>query len=105
MVKKKIPYYKTEAGKAAHRKSNLKRLYQITPARFSEMLDEQHGCCAICDRHYTEFAKPFVVDHDHTTMKPRALLCPACNTAIGLFGDDPVTLDRAAAYLRERKGV
>lgn len=98
---RKIPYYKTEAGKAAHRKSNLKRLYGITPEAYDKLLEEQQGKCAICDRHVSEFQKPFVVDHDHKTMAVRALLCPACNTAIGLFGDDPQTLRRAATYLKK----
>jgi len=101
MTKKKIPYYKTEAGKAAHRKSNLKRLYQITPEAYEELLQSQGCRCKICQRHQSEFAKPFVVDHNHETMAVRALLCPACNTAIGLFGDDPATIERAATYLRE----
>jgi uncharacterized protein with PIN domain len=101
MTKKRIPYYRTEAGKAAHRKSNLKRLYQITPEAYEELLQSQHSRCAICQRHQSEFAKPFVVDHDHKTMAVRALLCPACNTAIGLFGDDPATLERAAEYLKQ----
>jgi len=101
MVRKKVPYHKTEAGKAAHRKSNLKRLYQITPAAYDALFENQEGRCAICQRHRDEFAKPFVVDHDHKTMAVRALLCPACNTAIGLFGDDPATLRRAATYLKK----
>jgi len=100
-MSKKIPYYKTEAGKAAHRKSNLKRLYNITPAAYDKLLEEQHGKCAICNRDHTEFAKPFVVDHDHVSGAVRSLLCPACNTAIGLFGDDPMVLERAAIYLRK----
>lgn len=100
-MSKKIPYYKTEAGRAVHRKSNLKRLYQITPELYDKLLVEQDGKCAICNRDRAEFQKPFVVDHDHKTQAVRALLCPACNTAIGLFGDDPEIIERAAIYLRK----
>lgn len=100
-MSKKVPYYKTPAGIEAHRKSNLKRLYGITPEAFNQLLESQNFRCAICNRHKSEFAKPFVVDHDHKTMAVRALLCPACNTAIGLFGDNPEILDRAADYLRK----
>ena len=102
---KKIPYYKTEAGKAAHRKSNLKRLYQITPSGYQELLAKQSNKCAICQRDRSVFAKDFVVDHHHESGKVRALLCPACNTAIGLFGDNPEILDRAAAYIRSDGGA
>lgn len=100
-MKKKKPYYKTPAGQAAHRKSNLKRLYGITLEEYDELLLQQNGLCAICGRFWTQFKKPFVVDHDHNTGAVRSLLCPACNTAIGLFQDDPVLLEKAALYLRK----
>lgn len=100
---KKIPYHKTAAGRAAHRKSNLKRLYQITPKAYQELFDKQGGKCAICERNRADFQKDFVVDHHHGTGKVRALLCPACNTAIGLFGDNPKTLKRAARYLEKKE--
>ena len=32
----------------------------------------------------------------------RGVLCPACNTGIGLLGDDPERLESAADYLIER---
>ncbi len=32
--------------------------------------------------------------------KVRGLLCRACNVALGIFGDDPVILCRALAYLQ-----
>lgn len=101
MAKKKILYHKTAAGRAAHRKSNLKRLYNITPEAYDAMFAAQNGKCAICLRDRSGFQKPFVVDHDHKTNVARALLCPACNTAIGLFGDNPATLEKAAIYLRK----
>jgi len=97
---KKIPYYKTEAGKASHRKSNLKRLYQITPEDYAALMLVQDFKCAICQRDRDQFQKDFVVDHNHGTGKVRALLCPACNTAIGLLGDNPEIMERAAAFVR-----
>lgn len=47
------------------------------------------------------------IDHDHTccTTRPgcgqcvRGILCNRCNTALGLFGDDPERLAQALAYL------
>lgn len=101
--RKALPYYKTPAGIEAHRKSNLKRLYQITPKLYQEMFDAQEGKCAICARPREDFKKDFVVDHHHISGKVRALLCPACNTAIGLFGDNPATLKRAALYIEDQE--
>jgi len=97
----KKPYYKTPQGRAAHRRSNLKRLYGITPDEYTALFIKQNGKCAICGRDQSYFRKQFVVDHDHGTGAIRSLLCPACNTAIGLFQDDPILLEKAAAYLRQ----
>jgi len=40
------------------------------------------------------------VDHDHETGKFRGTLCHGCNTGLGLFGEDPEVLMRAAQYLK-----
>lgn len=39
------------------------------------------------------------IDHCHTTGKVRGVLCRKCNTAIGLFKDNPALLWKAAVYL------
>jgi recombination endonuclease VII len=39
------------------------------------------------------------VDHCPVTKQVRRLLYDNCNTGLGLFGDDPVRLQAAAAYL------
>jgi hypothetical protein len=54
--------------------------------------------CAICG------AKPsngrrLDRDHDHTTGKPRGLLCHRHNRGLRFFGDDPQLLIAAVAYL------
>lgn len=79
--------------------------------KLTEMLDRQAGRCAICSkgwrdctrakrgRHDAFFLQYLYVDHDHQTGLARGLLCNACNTAIGLFGEHPARLLRAAAYL------
>lgn len=45
-----------------------------------------------------------VIDHDHTTGKPRGLLCQGCNTAIGLLGENPELFASALTYLERHRG-
>jgi hypothetical protein len=79
----------------------------VDASRYQEMLREQNGVCAIChkpEKHKDGLsgkAKDLAVDHDHNTGAVRALLCSACNTALGLFCDDPALLDAARAYLHK----
>jgi hypothetical protein len=81
-------------------KSNIKRKYGITPEQYDEMLNQQNGLCAVCDKpERIRDGRRMPVDHDHETGKVRGLLCSHCNRGIGLFGDDPDVLLSAAAYL------
>jgi len=79
--------------------------YGVDAARYQEMLREQGGVCAICGQrekatgHASGKIKDLAVDHDHVTGAVRALLCSACNTAIGLFNDDEKLLAKAQTYL------
>lgn len=57
----------------------------------------QGGRCDICGETPNSALH---ADHDHATMRPRALLCGNCNRALGLFKDSPERLERAANYLR-----
>jgi hypothetical protein len=87
-----------------HKSLHLKKRYGITIDRYNEMLTEQRGCCALCRKAESNEIKGKVVslavDHDHKTGAVRALLCSACNTALGLFNDDTALLDAAKAYLQ-----
>ena len=81
----------------------LRRKYGIDIGRYKEMLSAQNGCCDICGKAESNEIHGKVVslavDHDHKTGAVRALLCSACNTALGLFDDDTALLDAAKAYL------
>ncbi len=62
------------------------------------MMAQQGRVCAICKQpcgHYSRLS----LDHDHISGRVRGLLCNNCNRAIGMLGDDPARLVRAAEYL------
>lgn len=84
----------------------LKKMYGITFEDYQHMSEAQGHCCAICKRRETAVdakgAERFMpVDHCHTTGKIRALLCSACNKALGGFQDDPALLRKAAEYVEK----
>ncbi len=61
------------------------------------MLEQQGGRCAICLREPTT-KRRLDMDHDHSSMRVRGLLCPICNQRL----DSRVTpswLRAAADYL------
>ena len=71
--------------------------YGVTAEEVQEAKTRQQGKCATCRKR-----KPLVVDHCHTNLRFRGLLCKACNTTLGLVEDDPDILQRMIGYLKER---
>ena len=53
--------------------------------------------CEACEREHDKI----VFDHDHTTGMFRGWICDTCNVVLGRYRDDPVLLDKLAAYLRK----
>jgi Recombination endonuclease VII len=91
----------TERAKV-YRVRHLKRTFGITPAEYDRQLAVQGGKCAICGKPEQESRhQKLCIDHNHVTRQLRALLCFSCNVAIGMFEDNPVRLEKAAAYIRE----
>jgi len=92
-----------EAAKAASRKKK----FGITEHDFQLMLDLQGGRCAICRCTSIEakelYSQAFGVDHDHVTGKNRGLLCPPCNSGIGMLKDSPELLRVAAEYIERSR--
>lgn len=81
-----------------YRKENhLYYSYGLTLADFQKRFLQQKGRCAICRR---ELTSP-VVDHDHKSGKVRALLCPGCNTGLGIFKDSPRLFKAAIRYIKK----
>lgn len=84
--------------------------FGLTPEAFNAMLAAQDGRCAICgtDDPKGNRVSTWAVDHDRSCCPAhqscgkcvRGLLCNRCNRVLGMFGDDPVVAEAAAAYLR-----
>jgi hypothetical protein len=73
----------------------LKSEYGISLDIYEQMYETQRGCCWICGDHQ----EVLCVDHSHSTLDVRGLLCRDCNLALGKFKDDILVVKRAVAYL------
>lgn len=73
--------------------------YGITMTDWNRMVEEQDGCCKICGGPPKE-GSVLHIDHDHVTGQVRALLCRACNTALGYMKDSIERLEAAVEYLK-----
>jgi hypothetical protein len=94
-------YHKnTEKSKSNTRRRKLEKEFGITIQKYDEMFSSQKGLCAICLR--TD-RRRLAVDHNHSTGRVRDLLCAKCNTAIGLFDENPVILEAVIAYLKRHE--
>jgi hypothetical protein len=94
-----------EANRDLYRDRDFRRNYGIDFAKYQQMLLDQKGVCAICEKPETKIEKGTIrllsVDHDHSTDLVRGLLCANCNMAIGYACDDVTVLERAITYLRK----
>lgn len=86
------------ADKRRHRDAYLRRTFGVSLDRYEELLARQANCCAICATPCSS-GRALAVDHDHSTGKPRGLLCSNCNNGLGRFRDDVARLANAIAYL------
>ena len=109
----------TAAGKVQYARDNrkvnadhfrsrrFKKEYGIDFAQYQQMLLDQKGVCAICEKPETKMQNDTIrllsVDHDHTTGAIRGLLCANCNLSIGYACDDVTVLRKAIAYLENHK--
>ncbi len=78
-----------EWWKVQSRNRGREKLRGFTVHMVEQMREAQGGCCAICSRKMrTDNCKAMdgeQADHDHETGTPRALLCRACNQALGFY--------------------
>ena|ERR1035437_3058679 len=87
------------AHRAKFRSHNLKYLYGLTEDGYLLLEEAQGGRCAICRRSLEEINKSvFCVDHSHESGDIRGLLCPSCNSQLGFFEKNKITI---LSYLKE----
>jgi len=76
---------------------NLKKNHGLSLVQYRKLQLQQNNQCAICKKVEGD---RLVVDHCHTTMTIRGLLCVGCNRGIGFFDDEPKKLTAAGDYLK-----
>lgn len=94
------------------RKSNLIRLYKLTPEMYTAMLRKQDYKCLSCSDVFSgktngKARGTFAVDHDHGCCPGqkscgkcvRGLLCYSCNCILGLAKDSIEKLSHCISYL------
>ena len=79
-----------------YRDGERARRYGLTLAQYRALQARQGNACAICRK----VMRVLCIDHCHVSGRVRGLLCPKCNSALGLYADDPRLLRAAIAYLK-----
>ena len=100
--KEKIKQYKKNnpISKETIFKYSIKYNHNISVNDYNKLAEEQNNKCAICGKTSEEnHNKKLYVDHNHSTLQIRGLLCQKCNSALGLFQDSPEILINALNYL------
>lgn len=75
-------------------------LYGLTADQHEALFIQQGRKCAICGCE-KDRRQDFHIDHCHSGGHVRGLLCSKCNQAIGLFGENVDTLNRAIEYIND----
>ena len=87
----------------------IQKKYGIDQNEFETYWLASRGQCYLCEKNMkmpdgkNQNLNTVNVDHDHLTGKFRGLLCNACNTALGMFKDDPQILKKSITYLEEHE--
>jgi Recombination endonuclease VII len=79
-----------------YRDAERARRYGLSLADYRALEKRQGHACAICRK----MTRDLCIDHCHVTGRVRGLLCRSCNSALGLYADDPRRLRAALAYLK-----
>lgn len=76
--------------------------YGVSPDQYYQLWKAQDGKCKICGKELPD-GEYLHVDHCKDTGEIRGLLCRECNIGLGLFKDNPDTLESAIEYLEENE--
>ena len=99
-IRKKWVEDNKEKVALCHKISHLWRKYNMSLEQYIELVEEQHGLCAICGLPAST-NNVLYVDHDHTINKVRGLLCQHCNSVIGFANDNIEILEQAINYIKK----
>lgn len=83
-----------------HERRRRFRRYGLTEAEYDTLFASQGERCRGCGT-LEPGGKGWCIDHDHTTMQVRAILCNRCNTTIGLTDESPEILRSLADLVTE----
>jgi hypothetical protein len=81
---------------------NIENKYGLSKEDYLSILNSQGNCCKICKLSSEKnLHKYLYVDHCHTSLKVRGLLCKSCNSLLGMANDNIEILTNAINYLKE----
>jgi len=92
-----------ETRQKLNRKVDLKRKYGVTVEWYDAQLIAQDGRCAICSDPVGS-GRALAVDHNHTTLRNRGLLCGHCNPLLHKLEADSDWMAKAVQYLNSHGG-
>lgn len=84
------------------------RYHGCTEEQFNLLFIKQDGLCKICGTKLTTHGQEpssATVDHCHSSLEIRGILCSLCNKGIGHFRDDVSILKNAIEYLNHHKNT
>jgi hypothetical protein len=88
------------SDECANRAGTLRSRYGVDVNDFAARARAQNMRCAICgDEPPSPLHGGLCLDHCHTSLGVRGLLCRQCNSGLGMFRDRPDLMLRAIAYL------
>jgi len=94
-------YHSDPEVRQSHIDSAIKSKHGISAEEYRyeywRLYEMQNGNCAICRKR-----KKLVLDHCHRTGKIRGLLCPNCNTSLGLVKENLEIVEGLRTYIRKQ---
>jgi hypothetical protein len=88
--------YCRDCHKSSRSKKHKLRTYNLTEQELDQLLSTKN--CEICNQPFDSTNTP-AIDHCHSSLKVRGLLCHVCNRGLGHFKDNIDLLLNAIKYL------